>query len=89
LKIINEKFGNGCLFDEFGFVAGTIEFEVNAAELFQLATGWPDEGYNIDRLKKKSLISDNYFSVIIINKKHWVIEDTDRFCEARPGYLFG
>jgi len=63
------------LFDTFDFVLGTMGFEISVTDLFEISDGWPDERYNIENISRELLQVDNYFSLIIANKKHIDIQD--------------
>jgi len=58
------------LFDTFDFVLGTMAYENSVTDLFNITDGWPDEKYNIDNISRQLLQVDNYFLLIIANKKH-------------------
>ena len=66
------------LFDTFDFVIGTVGYEVSVTDLFDTGDTWPNEKYNLDNINRQSLQVDNYFLLIIANKKHIVLIDTNR-----------
>jgi hypothetical protein len=63
------------LFDTFDFVLGTVAYENSVTDLFDIAVGWPDEKYKIENISRQLLQSDNYFLLIIANKKHIDIQE--------------
>jgi len=63
------------LFDTFDFVIGTVGYEVSVTDLFDTGDTWPNEKYNLDNIKRQSLQIDNYFSLIVANKKHIDLHD--------------
>ncbi|WP_293300248.1 hypothetical protein [Pedobacter sp. UBA4863] len=65
------------LFDRFDFVIGTVGYEVSVTDLFVTNETWPNEKYNLDNINKQSLQVDNYFSLIIANKKYVDLHGTN------------
>ena len=63
------------LFDTFDFVIGTMGFENSVTDLFDTGDFWPSETYTIDNINRQSLQVDNYFSLIVANKKHIDLHD--------------
>ncbi len=63
------------LFDEFDFIIGTVGCEVSVTDVFDTDEGWPNEKYNLDNIDTDFLEGDNYFTLIIVNKKHIDLKD--------------
>lgn len=66
------------LFDTFDFVIGTVGYEVSVTDLFDTDDTWPDEKYSLDNINRQSLQVDNYFSLIVANKKYIDLHDINR-----------
>jgi hypothetical protein len=66
------------LFDTFDFAIGTVGYEVSVTDLFDTNETWPNEKYNLDNINNKLLQVDNYFSLIIANKKYLDFHETNR-----------
>jgi hypothetical protein len=45
-------------------------YEVSVTDVFDTDETWPNEKYNLDNINKQLLRGDNYFDLIIANKKH-------------------
>ncbi|MCA6380815.1 MAG: hypothetical protein IM602_17905 [Cytophagales bacterium] len=57
------------LLDTFDFIVGTVGYEVSVTDLFDTKKSWPDEQYNLDNIDNRLVQGDNYFTLIIDNKK--------------------
>lgn len=58
------------LFYTFDYIVGTIGYEVSVTDLFDTKKTWPDEQYNLDNIDTKLVQGNNYFTMIIDNKKY-------------------
>ena len=58
------------LFDTFDFIVGTIGYEISVTDLFNTKKAWPDEQYNLENIDTRLVQGDNYFTLIIDNKKY-------------------
>lgn len=65
------------LFDTFDFVIGTMGYEISVTDLFDTNETWPNENYNLDNINKQLMQVDNYFLMIIANKKYVDLKGTN------------
>lgn len=77
------------LYDQFRFPLGTVGVELNALELFDSNSGWPDESYSLARINVESLLSkgSNGLLRVMVNRQVFGLDANSSLVEHEGSFI--